>query len=308
MQALSQVLVVNSGALCAGSAANPNLVTDGLLAILNEGPLGTLGEVDVTSGTPEANDYTNLVLVRGTAGNSLVTSGIPVASIARITKRDYRAPVAQVVTLSTIPAVPAGGGTYTFRVQNRHNQSEQPNRWHTYTKDYEAGESLVIADLLALVNDNAASVVTATGTTTVILTADDAAQAFDVATDELLTPGQGITETLTTPIVYGVGTAAQVLALEKEVAGSYGEYTVPGNLLGPRPNDSFVYPPRTFSDGVGHYNMYTLEVVIDNDDSINRAFQHQEIILAIEDSATNEATFDLFWSRSGLLQDYTTSH
>jgi hypothetical protein len=301
MDAKTQVFVQSTGVLAGGATADPSTLADGLIAIYNEGPLGTLGEINVADGgNPVIGDYQNIRIARGMpSGNAFVTSGIRVSDILYMEQQDYRAPVKQVTTLSTLPAVPAAGGTYTFRVQNLGSQSETPNRWHTYTKEYEAGETLVIADLLALVNDKADSVVVATtGGADVVLTAKEFDQAFDVATDDLLTPGQGVTETATTAIVYGIGTPAQILALEKEVAGTFGEYTVPSNLLGPRAKDTFSYPPRTTVPTTAlQYDTFTLRVKIDNDDSINRGFQYQEIIFFIEDSGVTQLSDWLdFWA------------
>jgi hypothetical protein len=296
MQALQQVFVQNSGAISDAAAATPDLVPDGLLSIFDIGYPAAAGAIDITPAGAVLEDYSVIQLVQGVAAGELpiVSTELHVSRIKRLLKKAYRAPAAQVTTFTVIPAVPAGGGTYRWTIQNLADQTEHPHRRFSFEVTYPAGGTLATADLVAAVNANTQIEVTAsTGGADLILTADVTGEAFDVAVDELFI---GATETLTTASDKGNGSPAQILELEKNTKGSVAEYYVNDQILGPRPGDSYTFPPRTFSIAGNTYATYTLEYENNFDESINRSFGHQEIILAIDTAVTNEADLELFFA------------
>jgi len=295
MQALTQVLVQTAGAISNGSATDPASVTDATIAIFDVGYPSAPGEIDISSGSPVVADYNVLQLVRGVASGELpvVTTELQVSRIKRVLKRAYRAAAAQVTTISSVPAVPTAGGVYTIRIGHTAHQQEYPHKLKSYDFRYAAGGTLDLDDIRAVINADASRIVNGTGTTTLILTAIATGEPFDVALDDLFI---GSTEVLTASPDGGSGTYAQVLELEKNVKGTVAEYYVNDQILGPRPGDSFTFPPRTFAVSGELYAMYTIEYQNNFDESINRSFGHQEIILAIDADITNESEFEDFFA------------
>ena len=85
--------------------------------------------------------------------------------------------------------------------------------------------------------------------------------------------------------------------MEKHAAGTFGEYYEQTGLLGPRAKDSYTYPPPLFADVTtpGTYDVWTIVINADNDDSINRALGTYSVVIALEDAVTNEAELDTFF-------------
>ncbi len=132
-----------------------DLTTDGAVApeemasIARKGAFYVLPEEDVTEG--------QLVYVRHTAGGAGETAG------------RLRNDLDGTAQVTTITPTPVNSATYFVSVDGR---------GYSFTADGSALDSEIVTGLKDLINADADAVVTASGTTTLILTADEAGNAF----------------------------------------------------------------------------------------------------------------------------------
>lgn len=195
-----------------------------------------------TAATMEKDDKFQIV-VNSPNGGKVFSDRIRVGDITAYNKRDYAAKVEEVVTVTL--ATPVAGIEYTVSVIDKSDkeilQCRQNKR--TYSVIAATGETVTtLGDKFrALINADVASTVTATGTTTLILTAKSVAnvanmvgeyppqyyfQVFSSSIDNTIYPiafpqASG-TVVYTTAPSYGSGQYFQVKTLEMESLGYRG--------------------------------------------------------------------------------------
>lgn len=297
MGAFTQVFVQNTGACSAAGFASPDLVTANTISFFLGANMVTATGLDVNGIVIGSYDHLQIFHGGKTAASQPISSPkIAVSDIKQVNKAVYAAPVAQV---SSVPAVvvAAAGGEAIIRLTERVNFSEYPHHSFSFSVVFDAGDAYSNTAMLTAINASPVPITASDGGAGVItLTADVAGEPFDVGLDGILT---GETVTLTNAADKGVNTAAQILVLEKFAQGTWGELYQQTGLMGPRPEDSFAYPPLLFADvdTPGTYDTWTLVVKNDNDtDSIARAFSYAEYVIALEDAVTNEAELDTFFA------------
>lgn len=294
MSVLAQVFVQNTGAVSAAAFTDFTAVTTDTISFwLSAGLYESGAGLDINSIV--IGSYDVIQIVRGSAGQPLISPRIVVADIKSVNKAVYEVPVAQVYSIP-IGVVPAAGGEAIFTLTQRANQSEYPHHGFSFSEVFDAGDSFTNTALIAAVNASSVEITASDGGTGVLtLTADVAGEPFDIGLDGIYT---GLTITETSQPDKGVNTAAQILVLEKFASGSWSEYYAKRTLLGPRAEDTFEYPPLLFSDVTtpGTYDTWTIVVKTNAEPSVNRAFGYVEYIIAVEDAVSNEAEIDTFFA------------
>jgi len=184
------------------------------------------------------------VVVNDPSGAKVYSDKIRVGDITAYNKQDYAAKVEQVVTIT--PGTITAGNEYSIAILDKSDkeilQARQAKR--TYTVVAASGETATTlnAKFIALINADIASVVTASGTTTLILTADATASVasligeypaqtvFEASASEIATSGSAPypfptafgTKAATTAANYGSGNFWQVRKLEQRGVGYTG--------------------------------------------------------------------------------------
>lgn len=226
----------------------------------------------VTSTTVLTKDTKVQVVVNDADGSKVFSEKIRVGDITSYNKETYRAKVEQVVTVTL--ATPVEGIEYTISVIDKSDkeilQCRQAKR--TYTVIAVNGESVTtLGDKFrALINADPASVVTASGTTTLILTAKSNSttansvgeypqqhtfEVFSSSIDNTIYPiafpkASG-TVVYTTAVDYGSGSGYQVRTLEQRALGYRG---ITNRTLFPAPNPTYLSALGT------NYDLAILEV------------------------------------------------
>lgn len=131
------------------------------------------GAALTSTSTLSRNDYVQVV-VNDPSGNKVYSDRIRVGDITAYNKQDYTAKTEKIVTLT--PGTITAGNEYTVAVINKSDKELLQCRQakSSYSVVAATGEtaSTLVAKFVALINADVNSVVTASGTTTLVLTAD----------------------------------------------------------------------------------------------------------------------------------------
>lgn len=175
----------------------------------------TIDVIANIAATSEVDTPAKFQIVTMTA-NGLKWSPIITKANAVCTKSVYVAPVAKVMNLNNTIAGIEVGKQYGFVVTDLSKPTHElsRNRTYIYTAVSGATEATINAALIALVNADADAIVTASSGTDIVLTGDVAGVPFTVSLWGDLR-GQSVVS-ISTAHVAGTGTAAQLVAYEKE--------------------------------------------------------------------------------------------
>lgn len=256
-----KVLVTTGGAAAATVAA----LTAGQWIIVKKD-----GTPYVATDTIAAGDKFRIV-VGGANGDRIFSDLINLKDVKSYEKQVYAARVEQVVTVTL--ATPVAGIEYTVSVIDKSDKEilQMRQNKRTYSVVATTGETAttLTAKFIALINADVASTVTASGTATLILTADSVAgvaditgsfpaqyffEAFSSAIDNTVYPipfpSASGTVVYTTPAGFGSGTFAQVRKLESDNLG----YTGITNIT------KFPFPTASYNSvSSATYDLYVLE-------------------------------------------------
>ena len=159
--------------------------------------------------------------------NGLIRSGNPLVAVCKfadITKATITAPVTEQLQVTTLTPVAAANSTYTFNI-TQYNYTTGNLDFFTYSLVSAASgdTATTIGDKFrAMINANPAIHIAATGTTTLILTAETGYAVFTVT---ITATGGGLTQSTGTAGIQAVNTLAQLQALGFTTAAA-ASYTV----------------------------------------------------------------------------------
>ena len=183
--------------------------------------------------------------------NGLKWSPIITKANATCSAQAYVAPVAKVMTINNSISGIEVGKQYGFIVTDLTKPQHQlsRNRTYIYTAVSGATESTINAALIALVNADSNRVVNATSGTDIILTAITAGNNFQVSLFGDLRGQASIAQT--TANVLGSGTAAQMIAYEKECNLERGDANY-------NKSDKLFFTAVSEVSSTGTYDLYTI--------------------------------------------------
>lgn len=292
------IFIQNTAGLAASDPAlqNPDDVADGKVVLLGIDGGGAVGLGAAQNAAPK-----RFHVVRGTAtGNARRSHIINKADIESVEFEAYRAPQAQVTTI-TPTAGSVAEGNAILKVTRLDQGFEQYPRAN-YEIDVESGDSATdivtklknaittAKSIASPVNGITKHIVTASGTSTLILTA---------ITPELHTEGTPVQEHIS--FVTGLdGDAVGGWTIASTTApdpgsGSYGQvYEYEGKSFG---NFGFYYTETPYAQRPAHhadsgttYDLVTLQVKNDADRAINRSFEIHEVTIAVAAGELDEQT------------------
>jgi len=111
------VYIQNTGAFANGSATDPSGVAAGKIAVFN----AATGAEHSFEDTPMPAKF---YIVQGHADQPIISPVIESANVVNAEYLAYTAPVKKLVTITSIPAGPTGGDTYTVKVVNLKTDTE----------------------------------------------------------------------------------------------------------------------------------------------------------------------------------------
>lgn len=168
---------------------------------------------------------TSWVMAAGviTWGDPLATDAQVVTKYNAITKASITPAVAETLQVTTLTPVAANNSVYQFIIQQYNfSTGKTYTGTYTYTTAASGDTATTIGDAFrSQINNDQNIKVAATGTTTLVLTAE---AGFPVFTVTILQVGGGLTQATGTPGVVAVGTSA-ALALQGITVGAANTYT-----------------------------------------------------------------------------------
>jgi len=158
-----------------------------------------------------------------TWSDPLATQGQVITKYNAITKASITAAVAETLQVTTLTPVAANNSVYQFIIQQYNfSTGKTYTGTYTYTTAASGDTATTIGDAFrSQINNDQNIKIAATGTTTLVLTAE---AGFPVFTVTILQVGGGLTQVTGTPGVVAVGTPA-ALALQGITVGAANTYT-----------------------------------------------------------------------------------
>lgn len=276
--ALNQVFAQNAGAVGgtngAGGFASPDAVpadtiaffpTDGGASIsindTTDNKFEDQGEIQIVLGTPDGHRLTNVI----DAGS------VDVSSLA------HSAPAQQVTEVT--PSAVSTDQFINLKITNL-EQGYEPYQRRNF--EIEAESSDTVSDLVdkfvtaingredGLVGYEGSTVTATNNAGTLVLTADEVGEIFDVGADF-----DASVSTTTAPSA-GTGSGADVISMEDRVTGLYGRFNEENNILGSLDGvDLFAVESNS-------YDLITIRQETSFDRAINVSAQYQDVVLALE--------------------------
>ena len=237
---MKQLMVISHDTYASGLTVSTGDVDDiaslavGAYAIINRDPeSANVNHIVSIAATSEEATPAKFQFVTMTA-NGLKYSPVITLKNCRAKSQAYVAPQAKVMniawTAGTLAAGQVAGFIVTDTTKGAHELTR--NRSYSYTLVDGDTEASIVAALIALCNADVNRCVTASAGTDIVLTRTVAGKNFEVSTIGIL---RGATISITTAHITGTGTAAQLIAYEKETRVLQGDHNQPnqGDLMFP---------------------------------------------------------------------------
>lgn len=290
------IFIQNSTGLQAsdGDVNDPNAVADGKVVLLG---IDGGGQIGLGDGAAEAPD--RFLIVRGTGDSHSRRSGIiNKADIKRASFEPYAAATPQVTTITFSTAGADDAGPLSLKLTRLDQGFEQYPRVNYEIQVEEGDTATQIADKFRAAIASSKAIqpdrhfVTATGTATLILTADSIAiNRQGTPVREFISFVSGLSGDLgtiaaTTSPFNGTGTFGQVRVYEGQSFGNMG-YNITETPYAQR--------PEYHSASGTNYDLLTLEVKTNADLAINKSFEiHTHVIAVLAGQMSEETVLKLF--------------
>jgi hypothetical protein len=246
----------------------------GAYAIINRDPESAdVNHIVSIAASTEAATPAKFQFVTMTA-NGLKYSPVITLKNCRVKSQAYVAPQAKVMniawTAGTLTVGQVAGFIVTDTTKPAHELTR--NRSYEYTVVDGSTEATIVAALIALVNADVNRCVTASAGTDIVLTRTVAGKNFEVSTVGIM---RGATISITTAHITGTGTAAQLIAYEKETRVLQGDHN--------QPNQGDLMFPAVSEVTVGEtYDTYQISYTVDPlRPLINDENPTQELVVAL---------------------------
>jgi hypothetical protein len=247
----------------------------GAIAMIDKNPeSSTYDQVVSIAASSEAETPSLFQFVTMTA-NGLKWSPIITKAKAGVNYQAYIAPVAKVmniaITYSNLEVGQVAGFIVTDTTKGQHELTR--NRTYEVTVGAADTSATIIAALIAKVNADTLRVVNATAGTNIVLTRITAGKNFQVSPTGIT---RGATITTSTAHVTGTGTAAMMLAYEKECNPERG-----GNT-GVRQDSALMWPVTSEVSSTGTYDLYIFKYnTPSNRPLLESVNPDQELVIAL---------------------------
>jgi hypothetical protein len=255
----------------------------GAYAIIDKDPeSATYDKVSDLAAASEATTPKFFQVVTMTA-NGLKWSPIIEKAQCSISYQAYVAPVAKVmniaVTYANLEVGQVAGFIVTDTSKGAHELTRNRSYEHTVTSTDTS--ATIIAALIVKVNADTLRAVNATAGTNIVLTRITAGKNFEVSPVGIT---RGATITTSTAHVTGTGTAAQLIAYEKECQVEQGKVNWPNQ-------GALMFTAASEVSSSGTYNTYILRYNVDTQRPILETLNpNQELVLAVLASLTGHTT------------------
>lgn len=205
----------------------------------------------------------------------------------RVKSQAYVAPQAKTMTINWTASALEVGQIAGFIVTDTTKGAHELNRNRSYVKTVVSGdtEATIVAALIVLVNADVLRVVNASATSDILLTRITAGKNFTVSPVGIMS---NATISITQAHITGTGTAAQLIAYEKECN------TERGGNTGVRQDSALMFPAVSEVSSTGTYDLYQISYTVDPlRPIVNDENPTQELVVALlvslSDSGDNKS-------------------
>jgi len=238
---MKQLMVISHDTYASGITADGTKDVDeiaslavGAYAIINRDPeSASVNHIVKIAATTEDATPAKFQFVTNTA-NGLKYSPVITLKNCRVKSQAYVAPQAKVMNISWTAGTLDVGQVAGFIVTDTTKPAHELTRNRSYEHVVVDGdtEATIVAALIVLVNADVNRCVNASAGTDIVLTRITAGKNFETSKVGIFSDA---TITITTPHITGTGTAAQLIAYEKECNPERGDgnYRIDGDLMFP---------------------------------------------------------------------------
>lgn len=276
--ALNQVFAQNAGEIGgtggAGGFASPDAVPSDTIAFFPTDGGSSISLNDTTDNKFE--DQGEIQIVLGTPDGHRVTNVIDAGSV-EVSSLAHAAPAQQVTEVT--PSAVSTDRSLSLKITNL-EQGYEPYPRRNFEIQAKSADSVsdLVDKFVTAINEREDGLVGYEGSTvtasnnagTLVLTADEVGEIFEVGLDF-----EATVSTTTAPSA-GTGSGADVIEMEDSVTSLYGRFNEENNILGS------LDEVELFAVESNDYDLITIRQETNFDRAINVSAQYQDVVLALE--------------------------